>query len=194
MARYFEFEVSLAYTRPRLWRRFLLPEEATFSDLHCAIQDAGPWFDEHLWEFRKPGRRGESIAGVPAPKGGLFGGRQVPDARKVRLSGVFRRPKDKCVYVYDFGDCWEHEVVLRTVTEHPEKFRRRLLAGQGAFPPEDCGGIPGYYECLAAVGATEYDKSHPDAPSAEELAERREWLGDWKPKFNLSTAQKAFDC
>src|SRR3989338_5928574 len=152
MPQYFECDVSLGHVTPRLWRRFLLRRTATFQDLHRAIQDACGWENAHLFEFRAGGRQGATIAGIP-DEDGL--GDPVPDARKVKLvaycgsSGPAR-----CVYLYDFGDGWEHDVHLRGVVALPETFRRRLLDGQRAFPPEDCGSYPGYARCVqVAQGA-----------------------------------------
>jgi hypothetical protein len=66
MPHYFEFELSLLHIEPRIWRRFLLAaEDATFLDLHHAIQEADTWTDMHLWQFREAGRRGEAIAAMP---------------------------------------------------------------------------------------------------------------------------------
>ena len=188
MPKYFEFEVSLKDIRPRIWRRFLLREAATFRELHDGIQAAGPWQDSHLWEFCTVDRR-KVIAGVlydDAP-------RPIPDAKRIKVGSSLTAPGKKCLYRYDFGDDWEHEVVLRQVVELADAFRGRLLAGRRAFPPEDCGGVPGYYECLAAVGAYSFPANSEGAPSAADLAERREWLGKWTPDFDLAAAKKEFD-
>ena len=51
MPKYFEMEVSLLGIEPRIWRRFLIRAEATFQDLHNAIQEACGWENAHLFEF-----------------------------------------------------------------------------------------------------------------------------------------------
>ena len=92
-------------------------------------------------------------------------------------------------YSYDFGDGWELSVVLKGIVELPIKFKRHLVDGARAFPPEDCGGTFGYEECLVALGwvkNTEYGE--------EEVADRKEWLGGWHPDdFNLQKARDDFD-
>jgi len=163
MPRYLELEISLRHIKPRIWRRLLLPAGASFADLHEAIQDSFGWGYAHLWEFRQPGRRGAAIAGVPLDD--PFG-EAAPDARRVRLGGYLRRAKQKCVYLYDFGDGWEHDVALRKLVELPDAFQRRLLAGRRAGPLEDCGGPWGYAR-FAAVARGEQDE-HGEA---EELLE-----------------------
>ena len=63
------------------------------------------------------------------------------------------------VYEYDFGDGWEHDVVLeRAVSSLPIALNARLVAGEGACPPEDVGGIGGYYGFLEAIK----DPKHPE--------------------------------
>ena len=186
MPQYYEFEVSLLHIKPRIWRRFLLRETATFAELHDAIQDAFGWEQCHLWDFREPGRRGEPIAGVPVDDGW---GTKTPDGKRIKLSRFFSadQPGAKCIYVYDFGDDWEHDVKMRKVVADSAKFKRRLLAGSRACPPEDCGGVPGYFQMVDIVQT----RKDPDEDDPEGLAE---WLGDWDPeRFGLEAAQKAFD-
>jgi pRiA4b ORF-3-like protein len=143
MPRYYELEVLLRDAKPRIWRRFLIADNASFLDLHEAIQDACGWTDTHLFAFHDRG--GEPIAGLPDDEYG----EPDPDAKKVKLRSYFDGEEGtSCVYEYDFGDSWEHDVKLVRTAELPEKFARKLLGGARAFPPEDCGGIPGYEECV----------------------------------------------
>ena len=116
---------------------------------------------------------------------------QVPAAGRVRLSSYFQKPGDKCPYTYDFGDDWRHQVVPKEIVQLPESFKRRLLDGARAFPPEGCGGTWGYAHCLKALGIIEPEE-HDDE---EWLAERREWMGDWHPDdFDLDAVKKRSDC
>ena len=184
MPDYYEFEVSLLRITPRIWRRFLIRKTATFQDLHIAIQEACGWWNSHLFAFRGVGHKGEEIAGIPDADPAEPG----PDARKIKLAAFFEKADaDRCLYEYDFGDGWEHEVKLRKRLTLPESFKRRLQDGRRAFPPEDCGGVWGYERCVkilsgAAKGADE---------EAEEL---KEWLCDWLPDvFDLATTKRSFD-
>ena len=186
MPKYYEFEVSLKILKPRIWRRFLLRQAATFAELHDAIQDAFGWEHCHLWDFREPGRRGETIGGVPMDDGW---GPETPDAKRIKLSRIFSEdsPGATCLYVYDFGDNWEHDVKMRKVVTDKARFKRRLLAGRRACPPEDCGGLAGYERM--AVFATTGDDIWEDG--GESLAD---WLGDWDPdRFDLEEEGAAFD-
>jgi len=187
MPTYYDFEVHLADCEPRMWRRFLLHLDATFEDLHNAIQDACGWTHSHLFEFRDAGGRNSIAVSEHVEEA------EVPPADEVPLSSYFKS-KRKCQYQYDFGDCWNHIVELKGKVELPEKFRRRLLDGLRSFPPEDCGGTWGYEECCYAATVSEAELKKMDALGREEVGERREWLGDWHPEaFDLQAAKEEFD-
>ncbi len=76
------------------------------------------------------------------------------------------------MYEYDFGDGWQHELVLEKVLLGDESFQQMCVAGRGCCPPEDCGGPQGFAECLEALG-------NDDHPDHEEVCE---WLGDFVPE------------
>lgn len=179
MGEYFRFEVQLVGAKPPVFRRFLLTTNASFADLHACIQTACGWEDAHLYCFRESAR-GPSIAGIPDDSGM---GPSDPNAKKVPLTKWFALTgKKSCVYEYDFGDGWLHDVTLETVEQHDGSWKRRLLDGARAFPPEDCGGLGGYEDCVATAGSD--DDPH----------ELKEWLGDWDPEhFKLVATKRRFD-
>ena len=190
MPKYFEMEVSLVGVKPRIWRRFLIARDASFRDLHNAIQDACGWEDDHLYDFRnKSGKPfAKAVFKDAFPEMGVY------DADTMKLLAYFSKNIDVCTYVYDFGDYWQHRVGLKGIVELPEKFKQRLLGGARAFPLENCGGIWGYHACCAAVGAI--DPKDMEL-GEEELEHYREWVGDgyWQPdSFDLEETKKRFDC
>jgi len=202
MAEYFEFEVSLVGTKPRVWRRFLLRKQyATFRDLHESIQDACGWQNYHLWNFTNTKRPFDVIADLPQEKDsidigfGIPGMERAPEAHLVTLDRHFQNPKDAALYWYDFGDDWEHKVVLKKVIESKESFYRRLTGGAYAFPPEDCGGLWGYYACIAAVKPDFFKPEELANFAEDDLEERVDWVGeDWDPTvFDLKAQSKRFD-
>lgn len=90
------------------------------------------------------------------------------------------------VYEYDFGDSWRHAVELVEVVTRDEKFVRRLVGGARAFPPEDCGGFPGY-EDVVAVASGGRARFH-------DTATLQQWFGDWDPEaFDLEAVRQRFD-
>lgn len=104
-----------------------------------------------------------------------------PDAADVRIASYFTE-HDRCQYEYDFGDGWLHDIRVVRRIEEPVDYRQRLLDGARAFPPEDCGGLPGYETCVeVATGGDDPD-------------DRREWLGDWDPDHvDLARLKQRFD-
>jgi hypothetical protein len=188
MPKYFEFRVALKHIDPPIWRRFLITTTATFLDLHNAIQSAFGWEDCHLWEFRSTGRGGVPIAGIPSDSDFDWGS-ETPDASRLKLYRHFGSDggAKNCLYVYDFGDDWEHQVTFRKEVTDADLFNRRLLSGKRACPPEDCGSVPGYYRLVHFVetGEDEY---------GDEGSELGDWIGDWHPDaFDLERVSKRFD-
>ncbi len=170
---YYELEVELAGSKPRIWRRFCLRTSATFEALHTAIQDAFGWGGHHLYEFSAAGRIGETLCGHEA-----LDDEGVEVASSVKLNGFFgeegEAPKNNaCVYVYDFGDGWEHKVKLKRVVELDEVFTRRMTGGGAPGALDDCGGVWGYQQLLeeAARGDKEAQVQLSCRPAAFVLAE-----------------------
>jgi hypothetical protein len=104
--------------------------------------------------------------------------------RKVKLKEVLKKPKDKIVYEYDFGDGWEHSVILEKIIEDKIVKHPICTGGKRNCPPEDCGGIPGYENLLEAISD----------PNHEEHEELIDWLGDdFDPDyFNVDEVNEIF--
>ncbi|MDN5759987.1 MAG: plasmid pRiA4b ORF-3 family protein [Tomitella sp.] len=135
-----------------------MASDITLDQLHATIQAAFGWLGGHLWVFTTA----EGEYGLPDPELGHV------DAAGRTLVAVAPRPGDRLRYTYDFGDDWEHEILVEDVTgAEPGVAYPRCLTGRRAAPPDDCGGIWGYQDLLEALA----DPAHP------EHAERLEWLG-----------------
>ncbi len=157
----YQLKITLRGLRPLIWRRFQVPGDYTLDRLHRVIQRVMGWTDSHLHEFIVRGRH----YGTPSDE---WEGPPVVSERRARLCDVAPREKARFVYVYDFGDGWEHDVLVEKIVEpQPGQRYPACLAGQHACPPEDCGGYPGYIEFVAAIS----NPAHP------EHAEMLEWVG-----------------
>jgi len=180
MAAYLDIEVSLDEVSPPVWRRFLLHDGASLLELHRAIQDACGWHGTHLFAFSTPD--GQVVAGVADENGFEL---SAPDAADVPARSHLEA-HGAVVYEYDFGDSWVHWVELKRIVSLEEKFSRRIIGGARAFPPEDCGGVPGYEDLIAVVSggqATYHD--------SEDLLE---WCQGWDPEaFDLAALHRTFD-
>ena len=92
-----------------------------------------------------------------------------------------------CEYLYDFGDDWVHDVKLIAARSDAQTFKRRLLDGERARPPEDCGGTPGYERMVHFVESGE--DSYGEDPAGLTM-----WLDGWRPDaFDLARAKATFD-
>ena len=152
-------KVALRGTRPPVWRRLLMPGTMTLADLHQAIQAAMGWKDCHLHVFDIAGRQ----------YGGRHAGDDVADEKRSTLNSLVKSGVARFTYTYDFGDNWEHTVVIekRPPPLGPTSYPT-CVAGKRNCPPEDCGGPWGYEELLQILA----DPAHP------ERAEQIEWLGE----------------
>jgi hypothetical protein len=157
----YQLKVTLQGVRPPVWRRLLVPSAVPLSTLHGILQVALGWTDSHLHSFEVQGE----TYGVPDRE---FANDMRSEAR-MRLDRALVREKDAIFYEYDFGDGWRHKIVLeRIVPATPQTRAPLCIAGARACPPEDCGGVWGYANLLAAI-------ANPSHPEHEEMLE---WLGD----------------
>jgi Plasmid pRiA4b ORF-3-like protein len=156
--------IELRDSNPVIWRQVEVPTSITLKVLHNVIQAAMGWFDYHLWEFTI----GERRYGLPTDED--WGTEPRIDAAKVRLREVLRPRRTTIDYLYDFGDSWEHRLTVTHIRAgDPDLSYPRYITGEHNAPPEDCGGIPGFYQMLDAAA----DPNHPDH------AEAKEWLDDY---------------
>lgn len=164
-----QFKVQLRDIKPAIWRRIEIPGSYTFWDLHVAIQDAMGWLDSHLHAFRIGDRRtgAEVEIGIPDPDGFEGDPERLPGWR-VPVMEYLAEAGDRAQYDYDFGDGWEHDLLLEELTPRQAKTKYpRCLAGSRACPPEDCGGPGGYAQLLETL-------ANPSDPEHESMLE---WLG-----------------
>ena len=157
--------INLEDTDPEIWRLVEVPAGITLKDLHAVIQAAMGWDNAHLFEFHV-GR--ERIAGPGMGDTG-FGGKRPLGAGRVALADLVAGGIKRFAYVYDMGDGWEHLIKIQKIlAADPAAACPRLVDGAGRCPPEDVGGVPGFYAFLEAIT----DPGHPDH------VDQRDWYGD----------------
>ena len=145
-------------SKPSVWRRLLVRPDTRLSQVHDVIQAAMGWTDTHLHAFSTA----YGDYGPPDPE------LDHRDERKARLADFLAEPGDRIRYAYDFGDFWEHDIVLEKMLEpDPDVRLPACVAGKGACPPEDCGGVWGYADLRDALAN----------PASEEHDAMLEWLG-----------------
>jgi len=180
----FQFKCTLLHTKPPVWRRIHVPESYTFYDLHVAVQDAMDWLDYHLHHFEVPGKeqKGDRVH-IECPWWEPW---DMDDdwliTTEVPIKDYLKKPSDRAIYRYDYGDGWEMSVSLEKILPKTKNAKCPIcLDGKLAASPEDCGGIPGYYQCIKAFEAADELEKRPDTEENEELRERLVWLSGWNP-------------
>lgn len=173
-----QFKVQLRYIRPPIWRRVVLPDNATLGDLHAVIQTAMGWCNSHMHSFR--------IGGVyyTSRSASQMEDMDMENEERVPLADVVTRAKQKFIYEYDFGDSWEHEIVAEKFLPLDPAVKYPIcLGGARACPPEDCGSFPGYMDILKALNAK---------TPTEEQKELLEWVGEgYDPeRFDLDAVNR----
>jgi hypothetical protein len=160
----YQLKVTLLETKPPIWRRLLVPAGLTLEVLHDVLQIAMGWTDSHLHEFRV----GQKRFGKPDPEDELMDLPEVSNESTAHLFMVLGKAGAKAIYTYDFGDSWEHAIVVEKVLQPgPGVVYPMCVGGKLLCPPEDCGGIPGYYNLLEAISD----------PAHKEHEDMLDWLG-----------------
>ena len=146
--------VELLGIEPLVWRRVRVPAAMPLRDLHGVLQTVMGWQDCHLHEFRV----GDALVGI-VDRPELDTPEHMEDERKWTVAKVVASGASEFEYVYDFGDHWVHRVIVEPATRsHIPGTASLCLAGEGACPPEDVGGAPGYAQFLEALA----DASHSE--------------------------------
>jgi len=147
----YRLKVTLRGSEPAIWRRILVSADITLRRLHGVLQTVMGWSGFHLYQYRV----GSVFYGRPHPD---YGFEMQSDAR-TKLSDVLTGEGEKIIYDYDFGDSWEHTLLLEASQPAERGVRYPLLLdGARRCPPEDCGGIGGFHNFLEALK----DPAHPE--------------------------------
>ena len=155
--------IKLRRVRPTVWRRVDVPILYTLAELHDIIQVVMGWRNSHLHEFKIDG----VSFSAPDPAGDPGDG-ETGDARSIALKTVVDRGYRRFEYLYDFGDGWEHEVIVEDVRDGEAGIDYPgFVGGARRCPPENVGGPPGFKRFLEAM----LDPAH------EEHREMTRWYG-----------------
>ena len=194
-AQIYELKITLQDSKPPIWRRIAVAADMRLSDLHGVIQIVMGWTNSHLHQFivrnhrSKPTR--EEIQEISRNEqwdklaecmhrdlylsDPQFDMEEAEDESKVKLCELAPAVKSKFIYEYDFGDGWDHQIEVVKISLPDKDIEYPVcLKGKLACPPEDCGGIWGYYDMLDVL----------KDPKHEGYEELTEWLeNDFDPEL-----------
>jgi hypothetical protein len=147
----YQIKVTLKHSKPPIWRRIEVPGDITLAKLHRILQAVMDWGGYHLHQFIVGQRDQWNVVyyGEPSPD---YMDMETRDEKRVKLNQIAPGETFKFIYEYDFGDSWEHELLVEKIFP-PELgvFYPRCVKGKRARPPEDVGGVWGYDSFLEAI-------------------------------------------
>lgn len=147
----------LDVSKPPVWRQLQLRADTRLDQLHEILQAALGWQNYHMHVFTFA----DEEFGVRDPELGHADEHKITLGELTDIGARFR-------YTYDFGDDWEHEILVEDLLDpDPETHYPILVASKGACPPEDCGGTWGYANLKTILAD----------PSHDEHQDMLEWLG-----------------
>jgi hypothetical protein len=160
---------------PPVWRRVVMPASYTLDRVHAIIQASMGWEESHLHMFRIKDREyGPAYLDAEL---------ETLGESQFRI-GDLMKPGDRAGYEYDFGDGWEHELAVEaSAVADADTVYPACTGGEGACPPEDCGGPGGFADLKDLLAG-------PPDPERDEM---RTWAGeDYDPAhFDLTAASAA---
>ena len=150
----FQFKISLLGSSPKIWRRILIAD-CPLVELHRYINEAFGWWNYHLHVFEINGQNySQPVFPDWHPD---YAEPPFTDGTYVLISDLL--PLTKFKYNYDFGDCWELEVVLESQQQRYLNADVPIcIGGKWNAPPEDVGGVYGFKEYIAIMA----DPNHPE--------------------------------
>lgn len=139
-------KITIENTHPPVWRRVVIPEKITFEDLHEVIQILFGWQNAHLHDFAYPR---DYFQVVMSEEDRNWGDLHLEAETQV---DVYLKQYPWIRYTYDFGDCWEHKIVLEKELEDFHERHAVLIKLKGEHFMEDCGGsfFAGSYDRIPA--------------------------------------------
>lgn len=179
----YQIQIALKGSKPKIWRRILVDSDILLVDLHRIIQTTMGWTNSHLHLF---------CDGIDEYSPIEFEVEHTKNSRTVKLNSILKVEKSTIEYEYDFGDGWQHTLILEKILPPDNQTKTpTCIAGKRNCPPEDCGGLWGYSDMLDIL----VDPEH------EEYDSYIDWLGgEFDPEYfdqdaiNKMLMKKDFGC
>lgn len=183
---YLQLKIQLkGITKPPVWREVLVPADYTFDALHKVIIHSFGWGGGHLYTFTPSGQGSYPSIELTSDEFGYTSEYADMDSRKTKISKILGAEGIRFMYTYDFGDDWEHTILVKAVKKG-KLAHAELIGGKGKCPPDDCGGVGGYKDLLETL----------NNPKDPEYASMRDWLlleegESWDPhQFDLEATAR----
>ena len=181
-----QFRIELLEIEPAIWRRIQVPSDYNFWDLHVAVNDAMGWLDYHLHHFEIKGKSKSKEVHIGIPDFDQISDDmpEVYPGWEIWMGAYFNALGIEAKYLYDYGDDWHHSVKLEGYMYNEKSLKYPVcIDGARACPPEDCGGIDGYYRMLEIL-------KDPSDPGHEEM---KIWAGEDYNPDHFNPGEVSFD-
>ncbi|SDB32264.1 SEC-C metal-binding domain-containing protein [Butyrivibrio sp. INlla16] len=161
----YQLKITIKNSKPPIWRRCIVPAGLSFSQLTVVIHKVMGWWEGHLSEYTFGNQGVRLLEQADEFDGGWD--MDVLDSSEYIIDEFFEDTKS-FTYLYDFGDDWYHTVQIEKIIKDYEYDHPMVIKFKGDTPPEDCGGIWGYYQMLETL----------DDPKDPEHDEIKEWFNE----------------
>ncbi len=174
--------IKLNNTDLKIWRELKVPSNISLPTLAEILLDVMGWTHEHLYQFVVGDDVFKTSYAYNDSKSMIGFGRgrfREYDMTKYTLSDLNFEKGKRIRFEYDFGDSWQHDLWIKGVREYNNGEKPTIICvkGQGACPPENCGGVWGYSDLLELT-----KKKKLTADEKEEL-EGYDMLEDFDPDY-----------
>ncbi|MDW7730768.1 MAG: plasmid pRiA4b ORF-3 family protein, partial [Bacillota bacterium] len=180
----YQLKIQIVMEGYDIWRRVLVPSTYSFRHLHKIIQTIFDWqnYHLHMFEAKKTGAKYKQIVMDDDPESLDwldFDRYDLLQEQFVSLEDILP-DHEEVTYEYDFGDSWEHKIILEKVVKS-NSFKATFIEGEGERPPEDVGGTWGYHEykrIMADPDDPEYESMKIWSESQKERDMSKEQIND----------------
>ncbi|MCF6299877.1 MAG: plasmid pRiA4b ORF-3 family protein [Proteobacteria bacterium] len=160
----YQIQIALKGSKPKIWRRIQIPADLLLSDFHKILQTTMGWMNAHLHHFIQ----GDAFYTQKMADDPFWHDINNIDYKSVKVLDLLKMERQKIIYEYDFGDGWEHEIILEKILPVDDGIDYPIcLEGKMNCPPEDCGGVWGYANMIDILAQPEH----------EEFNHYLEWVG-----------------
>jgi hypothetical protein len=135
----YQLKITLKGSKPPIWRRVQTPASTTLEMIHVIIQQSLEWVNYHLHDSHVK----DMLIGDPEQLCGWDWDPEpdVIDEAEITFADLKLREGAKFQYVYDFGDDWQHVILLEKKLERdPDTHYPICIKAVKSEPPEDVGG------------------------------------------------------
>jgi tetratricopeptide (TPR) repeat protein len=128
----YTFRVDLKYA-PGVWRKIEIKGTQSLHQLHQAIVEAFERDDDHLYAFFMNNKAWDNTAEYGPP----YGETAARNSMKARINSLGLDVKSRFLYIFDFGDDWEHPITLLSIRQEASRVKfPRTVKSKGEAPPQ----------------------------------------------------------